>query len=140
MARAENPVRTSRRADDTPFRRLTFLVILLLFAVGCSNKSGREGKVTVNLGRNLQALDITLVDWRYSDSNQTFGVKLKAARPVPKHTYLIISGPGLQNVQSLMSSGDEINAGAWIDFGGSSALGNPMANFPTEGTITVDTR
>jgi hypothetical protein len=123
-------------------RLLTLLLVAALMsaATGCSNKGGREGKVTVTVGKNLQALGVTLVDWRYSPSNQTFGVKLKAANPVPKHTYLIISGTGMSNVQSLASSGDAINAEAWVDYGGSKALGNPIASFPEEGTITIDTR
>ena len=62
------------------------------------------------------------------------------SNPVPKQTYLTINGPGLSNVQSLAPSGDKINAGEWIDYGGSKALGNPIANFPDEGTITIDTR
>lgn len=120
--------------------RLTLISVLMLAAVGCSNKGGREGKVEVVVGKNLRALGVTLVDWRYSPSGQTFGVKLKAANPLPKQTYLILSGPGLSNVQSLSPSGNDINAEKWIDFGGSKALGDPMANFPTEGTITIDTR
>ncbi|QEL18916.1 hypothetical protein [Limnoglobus roseus] len=116
------------------------LAAVLTFAMGCSNKGDREGKVTVVVGKNLQALDVTLVDWRYSASEQTFGVKLKTAKPVPKHTYLILSGPGLSNVQSLLPSGEAINEGRWVDYGGSKALGNPIANFPTEGEITIDTR
>lgn len=120
--------------------RIPLFVLLIVSGFACSNKGDREGKVNVVIGKNLQAIGVSLVDWRYSASNQTFGIKLKSSTPVPKHTYLILSGPGLSNVQSLMSSGDSINKEEWIDFGGSKALGNPIANFPSEGTITVDTR
>lgn len=120
--------------------RFMLSAILVLALVGCSNKGGREAKVTVVIGPHLQALGVTLVDWRYSKSEQTFGLKLKTSNPVPKQTYLTINGPGLSNVQSLAPSGDKINAGEWIDYGGSKALGNPIANFPDEGTITIDTR
>lgn len=120
--------------------RLSLAAVLMLVAVGCSNKGGREGKVTVVVGKNLEALGVTLVDWRYSPSGQTFGIKLKASNPVPKQTYVTLNGPGLSNVQSLSPSGDNINAEKWMDFGGSKVLGNPIANFPEEGTITIDTR
>ena len=125
---------------SSQLRCFPIAAVLMIAVVGCSNKGGREGKVSVVVGKNLKALGVTLVDWRYSPSNQTFGIKLKAAKPVPKHTYLTISGPGLSNVQSLTPAGDEINAERWIDYGGSTALGNPVANFPDEGTITIDTR
>lgn len=113
---------------------------LVLFAAGCSNKGGRAGKVEVVLSERLKEKGVTLVDWRFSNSEKSFGVKLKASQPVEKQTYLEINGPGLNRVRSLTPSGERINKGEWIDFGGSKALGNPFENFPESGTITIDAR
>lgn len=114
--------------------------ILVLFAGGCSNKGGRAGKVNVVVSERLKQKGVTLEDWRYSDSQKSFGVKLKASSPVEKHTYLIISGPGIGQASSPIPVGESINKKEWIDFGGTKALGNPFANFPESGTITIDAR
>lgn len=116
------------------------ILLLLSVGVGCSNKGGRAGKVEVVLSERLKQKGVTLEDWRYSDSQKTFGVKLSASSPVEKHTYLTISGPGIGQVGSPIPAGDRINKKEWIDFGGSNALGNPFANFPDSGTITIDAR
>jgi hypothetical protein len=121
-------------------RVIALLLIGLLCAAGCSNKSGREGKVEVVVSERLKQKGVTLEDWRYSDSDKTFGIKLKTSQPVSKHTYPIISGPGLGQIGSPIPAGDKINRGEWIDFGGSVAFGNPFANFPDSGTITIDAR
>jgi hypothetical protein len=115
-------------------------VVLNLFAGGCSNKGGRAGKVEVVLSERLKQKGVSLEDWRYSESEKSFGVKLKASSPVDKHTYLIISGPGIGQVSSPTPAGDRINKKEWIDFGGTKALGNPFENFPQSGTITLDAR
>jgi hypothetical protein len=114
------------------------MLTLTLFAVGCSNKGKYAGKVNVVLSERLQAKGVSLEDWRYSESEKSFGVKLKTSQPVDKQTYLIISGPGIGKVKSPIPVGDLINRGEWIDYGGTKALGNPFENFPDSGTITID--
>lgn len=116
------------------------VVALVLFVAGCSNKGGRAGKVEVVLSEKLKAKGVALVDWRYSPSEKSFGVKLKASEPVEKQTYIVINGPGLSRIGSPVPVGERINKGDWIDFGGSKALGNPFENFPESGTITIDVR
>lgn len=119
---------------------VVLVAVLILFVSGCSNKGGRAGKVEVVLSERLKQKGVSLEDWRYSESEKSFGVKLKASSPVDKHTYLIISGPGIGQVSSPIPAGDSINKKEWIDFGGTKALGNPFANFPQSGTITIDAR
>jgi hypothetical protein len=116
------------------------LLVLAFFGLGCSNKGKYAGKVEVVVGKNLQAKGVSLVDWRYSESQKSFGIKLKAAQPVEKHTYLEITGPGIGRAGSPIPMGESINKGEWIDFGGTKALGNPFEHFPDSGTITIDTR
>ncbi len=119
---------------------VALLAVLALVAGGCSNKGSREGKVNVVVSDRLKDKGVSLEDWRYSDSEKTFGVKLKTSKPVDKQTYLIISGPGIGQAGSPIPAGDHINKGEWIDFGGTKALGNPFDNFPQSGTITIDAR
>jgi len=121
-------------------RTMLFAAILLVFATGCSNKGKYAGKVTVEVSKRLQEKGVSLADWRYSESDKSFGIKLTTSRPVDKHTYLIISGPNIGQVTSPIPAGDKINEGAWIDYGGSVAFGNPFANFPESGTITIDVK
>jgi hypothetical protein len=111
---------------------------LVLVAGGCSNKGKYAGKVNVVVSERLQAQGVSLEDWRYSESDKSFGVKLKTSRPVDKQTYLIVSGPGIGQLKSPIPVGDAINRGEWIDYGGTKAFGNPFDNFPESGTITLD--
>ena len=119
---------------------VALVAVLILFAGGCSNKGGRAGKVEVVLSERLKQKGVTLEDWRYSESQKSFGIKLKASSPVDKHNYLTISGPGIGQASSPIPAGDSINKKEWIDFGGTKALGNPFENFPQSGTITIDAR
>ena len=128
------------RRDRLGSAGVVLTAFLILVAGGCSNKGGRAGKVEVVLSERLKQKGISLEDWRYSESEKSFGVKLKASNPVEKHTYLQISGPGIGQVGSPIPAGDHINKKEWIDYGGSKALGNPFANFPRSGTITIDER
>jgi hypothetical protein len=114
--------------------------VLIPCAGGCSNKGARAGKVQVVLSERLKQKGVSLEDWRYSESEKSFGVKLKASSPVDKQTYLTISGPGIGQVSSPIPVGDSINKEEWIDFGGTKALGNPFDNFPESGTITIDVK
>src|SRR5262245_59839837 len=113
------------------------MVLFLALLAGCSNKGGREGKVNVVVSKRLEEQGVSVVDWRYSSSDKSFGVKLKASKELSKHTYLTVSGPGIGNAGSPIPMGEKINKGEWIDFGGSKALGNPFDSFPESGTITI---
>jgi hypothetical protein len=119
---------------------ITVLVAMVFILGGCSNKGGREGKVQVVLSERLKEKGVVLEDWRYSPSEKSFGIKLKTTKPVDKHIYIMISGPGIGQVKSPVPAGDAINQGEWIDFAGSKAFGNPFDNFPDSGTITIDAR
>jgi hypothetical protein len=116
------------------------LFVAALCAVGCSNKGKYAGKVNVEVSKVLQERGVSLEDWRYSESDKSFGIKLKTGKPVDKHTYLVISGPGIGQVSSPIPCGDDINQGKWIDFGGTKAFGNPFDSFPESGTITIDAK
>jgi hypothetical protein len=116
------------------------LLCAATFAVGCSNKGKYEGKVKVEVSQRLQERGVSLADWRYSETDKSFGIKLKSSKPIDKQTYLVISGPGIGQVSSPLPFGDAINEGKWIDFGGSKAFGNPFDNFPESGTITIDAK
>jgi hypothetical protein len=115
-------------------------LICLVGVGGCSNKGRYAGKVSVVVSDQLQAQGVSLVDWRFSESQKSFGVKLRTNSPMPKQTYVTLSGPGIGRIGSPIPVGERINQGDWIDFGGSNALGNPFANFPDSGTITIDVR
>jgi hypothetical protein len=116
------------------------LLALALFAVGCSNKGKYAGKVNVEVSKQLADKKVSVVDWRYSESEKSFGVKLKTSKPLDKQTYIVVRGPGIGMVGSPIPVGDTINEGKWIDFGGSLAFGNPFDHFPESGTITIDLR
>ena len=120
----------------------TFASSSITFALsaGCSNKGKRAGKVDVVVSDRLKEKGVSLVDWRYSESEKSFGVKLKTSKPLDKQTYIVISGPNIGQVGSPIPVGDAINQGEWIDFGGSKAFGNPFDNFPESGTITIDVK
>lgn len=117
---------------------LWFVVLTGAFvSLGCSNKSGLEGKVQVVLSERLKERGVTLIDWRFYKANKTFGVRLQANPPIEGKLHLVLSGPGLGNLRTGNMAKD-INAGNWVDFGGTVAFGNPLDNFPEEGTVTVD--
>jgi hypothetical protein len=115
-------------------------VVVAVFAAGCSNKGKYAGKVNVEVSKRLADLGVSLVDWRFSESEKSFGIKLKTSKPLDKQTYIVIRGDGVGQVSSPIPVGDDINQGKWIDYGGSKAFGNPFDNFPESGTITVDLR
>jgi hypothetical protein len=116
------------------------MLAIALFVVGCSNKGKYAGKVNVEVSKRAAEMGVSVEDWRYSESDKSFGVKLKTSKPLDKQTYIELRGPGIGMVTSPIPVGDTINQGKWIDFGGSLAFGNPFASFPESGTITVDVR
>lgn len=115
------------------------VLAIAIFAVGCSNKGKYADKVNVVVSDQLKEQGVFLVDWRFSDSQDTFGIKLKTNEPVKKQTYLSIKGPEIGELRSMGPVGNSINKGEWIDYGGSEAFGNAFENFPANGTITIDT-
>lgn len=112
----------------------------LLIVAGCSNKGKYAGKLNVVVSDRLKDKGVSLEDWRYSDSDKSFGIKLRTSQKLPEQTYLTLSGPGIGQIGSPVPVGKRINEGEWIDFGGSMAFGNPFDRLTESGTITIDLR
>jgi hypothetical protein len=126
---------TARRPDGIAG---TWAVLALaLFAAGCSNKGKYEGKVDVVVSDELKAMGVSLVDWRYTEPEKAFGIRLKSSKPVDRRLHIAITGPRIGELISPGPVGDDINKAEWMDFGGTIGLGNPFANFPESGTITI---
>ncbi len=98
------------------------IMACLLFVVGCSNKGKYAGKLNVVVSDRLKDKGVSLVDWRYSDSEKSFGIKLRASQKVSEQTYLTLSGSGIGQIGSPVPVGKRINEGQWIDFGGRHGL------------------
>ena len=116
------------------------LAAITLLGLGCSSKGKYAGKLNVVVGDRLKQMGVSVDEWRYSDSEKAFGVKLKTSRPLDKQTYITINISGRGMAGSPIPVGEKVNKNEWMDFGGSVAFGNPFADLPENGTITIDVR
>ena len=73
------------------------LVLVLAALPGCSSSKGKyAGKLKVEASPKLQELGVTVKEWRFSESDKTFGVQLSATKDFgpPNKIELSIEGKG----------------------------------------------
>lgn len=114
-------------------------LISTLSLLGCANSKGKyAGKLKVDASPQLQQLGVTVTDWRYSDSNKTFGVQLSASKDFgpPNNIDLRVQGRGTYSspVPVKLKAGEK----TWLDFGGSVAFGNPFDDLSDNTVITLE--
>jgi hypothetical protein len=115
------------------------LIAALVLETGCGNSKGKyAGKLKVEASPQLQQLGVAVTDWRYSDSDKTFGVQVSASKDFgpPNYIDLRVVGQGTYSspVPVKLKAGEK----TWLDFGGSVAFGNPFENIADNTTITLE--
>src|SRR5260370_13181065 len=113
---------------NTKLKLLAGLVLISTLGMsGCANSKGKyAGKLKVEASPQLQQLGVTVTDWRYSDSNKTFGIQLSASKDFgpPNSIDLRVQGRGTYSspVPVKLKAGEK----TWHDFARSRAFGNPL--------------
>jgi hypothetical protein len=114
-------------------------LITSLGSLGCSNSKGKyAGKLKVEASPQIQQLGVTVADWRYSDSNKTFGVQVAASKDFGPPNYIDVHVSGHGTFSSPVPVKLKAGEKTWIDFGGSVAFGNPSDDLSDNTTITLD--
>jgi hypothetical protein len=120
-------------------RWLAVIGLISTLSLGCSNSKGKyAGKLKVEASPQLQQLGVTVTDWRYSNSDKTFGVQISASKDFgpPNNVDVNVQGQGRYSspVPVKLKAGEK----TWIDFGGSVAFGSPFESMADNTTITLE--
>jgi hypothetical protein len=116
-------------------------LVSILGLVGCSNSKGKyAGKLKVEASPELEKKGVTLSDWRYSNSDKTFGVQLSASKDFgpPDKIDLRVEGHGTYSspIAVKLKAGEK----TWVDFSGSVAFGDPFENLPDDTKVILELR